>query len=81
MKTRDKNLYFEVEVFCAKLGYLGSGDRGQLSVISGQWSVPGYRLWGADRPGGRLRQSGNAGSGLHGPIELSQTSLYSELTI
>jgi hypothetical protein len=27
-QTRNKNHYFEVEVFCAKLGYLGSGKLG-----------------------------------------------------
>ena len=40
-KTRKKSLYPEVEVFCAKLGYLGSGKRGlwdreQGSGVRGQ---------------------------------------------
>ena len=32
-KTRNNNLYFEVEVLCAKLGYLGSGSERYLPYL------------------------------------------------
>jgi hypothetical protein len=56
---RNNSLYFEVEVFCAKWGYLGSGDRGQLSVISGQFlaTCGGGGKDGSGLPGKHFRES------------------------
>jgi hypothetical protein len=44
-QTRNNNLYFGVEVFCKKLGYLGSEKTGIRGHGSGFWDA--FRLLGS----------------------------------